>query len=82
MIFEIDARSQIAWTREGAFFHHDFHVDTEGNLFAIERIITRIPKIARVKKVWNDHIVKMAPDGERLFDFASTDLIETNPVTL
>jgi len=79
VIFEIDARSQVVWTRQGAFFHHDFHVDVEGNLFAIERIVSRVPGIARVRKVWNDHIIKMAPDGRRLFDFASSDLVEQNP---
>lgn len=79
VIFGIDARSRISWTREGELYHHDFHVDESGNLWAVDRVITKVPEIASVRKVWNDHIVKLSPAGERLLVMASSDLIQTDP---
>jgi len=79
VIFNLDARSQRNWTREGTFLHHDFHLDPAGNLYALEQVVTRLPEFSRVKKIRDDHLIKMAPDGVRMWDLSSAELVEKEP---
>jgi hypothetical protein len=77
-ILRVDKRSQVVWERKRAF-HHDFDVIGDGTLWAIDRRIRKVPELARLKPVRDDHLVEIAPDGSIITEISSADLLLGRP---
>lgn len=77
----VDRRSQLLWERQRGF-HHDFHLDADSVLWAIDRRVRRVPELARIKPVRDDHLVAIRPDGTLALDISSVELLLDEPELL
>lgn len=77
-ILMVDEHSKVLWERRRTF-HHDFTFTDDDVLYAIDRRLRRVPELARLKPVRDDHLMAIAADGQTLLDLSSVDLLLSEP---
>jgi hypothetical protein len=80
-ILEVDARSRVLAEYERSF-HHDFDLADDGLLYAIDRRVRRVPELARVKPVRDDHLVALDGTGAPVLEISSARLLLGEPALL
>jgi hypothetical protein len=74
----VDARSRLLAEYERDF-HHDFDSADDGLIYAVDRRVRRVPALARLKPVRDDHLVALDAAGEIALDVSSVDLLLAVP---
>lgn len=73
-ILSIDARSKVLAARQ-ATFHHDFDLGDDDLLYVIDRRLRRVPALAKIRPVRDDHLVGIDSAGRTVLDVSSVDLL-------
>lgn len=80
-ILLVDRRGRILWERRRTF-HHDFEVEADGTLWAIDRRVRRVPQLSRLKPVRDDHLVAISAEGRLELEVSSVELLLGEPELL
>lgn len=76
-LIKIDKNSRVVWIKNG-LFHHSLEFDAEGNIWvsSMDKHSKALPKV--LGDFNDEHITKISPDGELLFNKSITKILIEN----
>ena len=74
-LVRIDRDSKLIWGLRG-MFHHDLDVTPDGTIWALFHEVHVVPRIHATREIFEDFVVRLAPDGTELGRFSLLEAFE------